>query len=218
MIAALLTAVIAIAPTAPSIASQPTDAIDRFCDGLIPMTKRNPGRLFGLLPKGYGKGHWVEFKRLPEMNAAIEAEQVFDIAQVWSRDDGATAVSMRFTSGSGDWVHFVEYCFRADGTLAHLHSTLNTFNAVDKDPEKEVSGAIRVRFRYFDASGKQIKLRKRVLDLETKRPAPTLQFMDDEEPIYKKAAALPFSFLLKPGRRTRGCDSARNLPYIGCIH
>ena len=170
MIAALLTAVLATAPTAPLTASEPTEAIDRFCDGLIPMTKKTTGRLFGLFPEGYGKGRWVEFKGASDMNAAIEAEHVFDIAQVWSRDDGATAVSMRFTSGSGDWVHFVEYCFRADGTLAHLHSTLNTFNAADKDPEKEVSGATRVRHRYFDSCGKKIKVRKRVLDLETKRP------------------------------------------------
>jgi hypothetical protein len=127
----------------------------------------------------------------------VRAEHVFDIAQVWPREDGATAISMSLTSGSGDWFHFVEYCFRADGTLARLNSTLNTFNAVDKDPEKDTDGASRQRDRYFDASGKQIKVRKRVLDLKTKRPAPTLQVMDDEEPIYKTAAALPFSALLK---------------------
>ncbi len=155
-------------------------------------------RLFGSFREGdIGKGRWVEFKREPDLNAAIKADHVFDIAQVWSREDGAIAVSMRLSSGSGDWFHFVEYCFRADGTLARLNSTLNTFNAVDKDPEKDVSGASRRRDRYFDASGKQIKVKKRVLDLQTKRPAPSLQVMDDEEPIYKTAAALPFSALMK---------------------
>lgn len=182
-----------------STTSGPTEAIDRFCDGLIPMTKQTARRrLFGLFQEGdIGKGRWVEFKREPDLNAAVRAEHVFEIAQVWRREDGATAVSMRLTSRSGDWFHFVEYCFRADGTLARLNSTLNTFNAVDEDPEKDVGGASRRRDRYFDASGKQIKVRKRVLDLQTKRPAPTLQVMDDEEPICETAAALPFSALLK---------------------
>ena len=184
---------------APSSVSGPTQAIDQFCDGLSPMTKdKARRRLFGLFRKGdVGKGRWIEFKREPDLNAAVKAERVFDIAQVWSRDDGATAVSMRLGSGSGDWLHFVEFCFRSDGTLARLNSTLNTFNAADKDPDKDVSGASRERDRYFDASGKQIKVTKRVLDLETKRPAPTLQVMDDQEPIYKTTAALPFSNLLR---------------------
>jgi hypothetical protein len=184
-----------------STAPEQTEAIDRFCDGLSPMTKEKARRrLFGLSREG----GWVEFKREPDLSAAVRAEHVFEIAQVWPREDGATAVSMRFCSRSGDWCHFVEYCFRADGTLARLNSTLNTFNAVDKDPEKDGNGASRQRDRYFDASGKQIKVRKRVLDLKTKRPSPTLQVMDEEpihkERIYKTAAALPFSALLKGQR------------------
>jgi hypothetical protein len=150
-------------------------------------------RLFGLVKK---RG-WVEFKREPDLKAAVKAERVFDVAWVWSSEDGAIAVSMTHTSPSGDWFHFVEYCYRTDGTLARLNSTLNTFNAVDKDPEKDVNGARRERDRYFDAMGKQIKVSKRVLDLKTKRPAPTLQIMDDAESIYRTTTALPFSGLLK---------------------
>ena len=178
----------------------PTETINQFCDGLIPMTKaKKRRRLFGLLQKDdRDKGAWIEFRREQDLNAAVEEERVLDMAQVWSREDGATAVSMRFTSGSGDWFHFVEYCFRVDGTLARLHSSLNTFNAVDKDPKKEADGAIRERDRYFDVGGKQLKVTKRVLDLQSQRPAPTLEIMDDEkEPIYRLAAALPFHGLLK---------------------
>jgi hypothetical protein len=184
----------------PSTTPAQTEMIDQFCDGLVPMTKEKKSRrLFGLLQKDErDKGAWTEFKREQDLNAAIEKEWVLDMAQVWSREDGAMAVSMRFTSGSGDWFHFVEYCFRGDGTLARLHSSLNTFNAAYKDPNKEVNGAIRERERYFDSGGKQIKVTKRILDLHSQRPAPTLEIMDDEkEPIYKAAAALPFHRLLK---------------------
>ena len=82
-----------------STTSGPTEAtID--CDGLIPMTKQTARRrLFGLFQEGdIGKGRWVEFKREPDLNAAVRAERVFEIAQVWQREDGATAVSMRLTS------------------------------------------------------------------------------------------------------------------------
>jgi hypothetical protein len=192
----LLHAAAVAAQTSSTTAGQ-TEDIDRFCDGLVPITKDKTRRLlFGLVQKSdYDKGRWAEFKRESDLNGAVKAGRVYDLAQVWSREDGATAVSIRLSSASGDWFHFVEYCFRADGTLARLNSTLNTFNAVY--PEKDDVGATRERDRYFDARGKQIKVTKRVLDLKTKRPAPTIQFMDDKEPIYKTAAALPFFRLLK---------------------
>jgi hypothetical protein len=39
----------------------------------------------------------------------------------------ALLVTTFTTSSSGEWGHFVDYCFRADGTLALTRSTLNTF-------------------------------------------------------------------------------------------
>jgi hypothetical protein len=176
-----------------------TKAIDKFCDGLVPMTKlKERRRLFGHFEKDqYDKGRWVEYKGQAELDTAAKAGHVYDVAQVWSREDGAIAVSMSLTSGSGDWIQYIEYCFRSDGTLARTNSTLNTFNAVSKDEFKDVNGASRQRDRYFDGSGKQVKATKRLLDLKTKRPDPTLQFMESDEPIYKTAAALPFFSLLK---------------------
>lgn len=180
-------------------ASEATRTIDKFCDGLAPMTKvKERRRLFGLFEKDqHDSGRWIEYKRQAELDVAVKAGHVYDVAQVWSREDGAIAVSMSLTSGSGDWIHYVEYCFRSEGTLARTNSTLNTFNAVDKDESKDVNGASRQRDRYFDGSGKQVKVVKRLLDLKTKLPAPTLQIQEADEPIYKTAAALPFYSLLK---------------------
>lgn len=178
-------------------------AIDKFCDGLVPMTKRKERRrLFGLVQKDqHDSGGWIEFTRQDQLEAAVKADHVYDVAQVWSREDDAIAISLSLSSGSGDWVQYVEYCFRPDGTVARTHATLNTFNAVSKDEFKDVNGASRQRDRHFDGSGKQVKLSKRLLDLKTKRPDPTLQFMEADEPIYKTASALPFHGLLK-GRST----------------
>ena len=169
-------------------------AIDKFCDGLVPLTKvKARRRLFGLFsPDSHLRGDWIEFKRQADLDVAVRSERVFDTAQMWSRKDGAIAISMRITSGSGDWFHYVEYCFRVDGTLARENSTLNTFNAIDDERAGEENGATRERDRYFDTRGNQLKVSQRVLDLKTKEPRPTMQYMDDEEPIYKTVAALPF--------------------------
>lgn len=180
------------------------ETIDRFCDDLAVVTQDDRHRkLLGLFSTDeHDRGRWTEFAREHDLNAAIKKDHVFDFAQVWSREDGALAISTRLTSGSGDWFHFVEYCFRPDGTLARVHSTLNTFNAVDEeDPETEAHGASRERQRYFDTDGSQIKVTKSIRDLETQRPAPKLQIMDDQEPIYKKVFALPFYELIAPHRR-----------------
>jgi hypothetical protein len=165
------------------------------------MTKVNDRRrLFGHFETSQSdRGRWTEYNRQVELDAAVEAGRVYDVAQVWSREDGAIAVSMSLSSGSGDWIQFVEYCFRPDGTLARTQATLNTFNAVSKDEFKDVNGASRQRDRYFDGDGRQVKVTKRLLDLKTKLPDPTLRFMESDEPVYKTATALPFFDLLKRG-------------------
>ena len=61
-----------------------------------------------------------------------------------------------------------------------------------------------------------MKVTRRLLDLKTNLPAPTLQIMEADEPIYKTTAALPFYSLLKgrsaaqPGVEPDG-PSARGL-------
>jgi hypothetical protein len=189
------------AGTPPTEDARAIKTISKFCDGLVPMTKINDRRLLlGLLEKSQSdRGRWTEYNQQAKLDAAAEAGHVYDVAQVWSRQDGAIAVSMSLSSGSGDWIQYVEYCFRPDGTLARTHATLNTFNAVSKDEFKDVNGASRQRDRYFDGSGRQVKVTKRLLDLKTKLPDPTLQFMESDEPIYKTATALPFFDLLKRG-------------------
>jgi hypothetical protein len=64
------------------------------------------------------------------------------------------------TSSSGDWAHFVEYCFRADGTLAQARSTLNTF----------YGGVKRIRLHRFARDGRGLWTSTRVFDLRTGRP------------------------------------------------
>jgi len=73
------------------------------------------------------------------------------------------------TSSSGDWGHFVDYCFRADGTLALSRSTLNT----------TYGGVRRIRERRFSQSGTQLWTSTRVVDLVSGKVRRDAQFMGE---------------------------------------
>lgn len=170
-------------------------AIDRFCNQLRPLTKKTRGRLFALLEDNTHnrEGAWREYADLDVLQRLIDEQKVFDAAIVWMRDDGATAVSWTVNTPSGDWLQFVDMCYRVDGTLARSSATYNTFE-VDDDKSK---GASRKRTRYFDAAGHRFKTREYVEDLSTKQPAPQLRFMNIDEQIYKQVRDLPFASLLR---------------------
>ena len=139
-----------------------------------------------------GKGHWREFPSVKTLetagkDSAAHGRNLNTSAYVWSRQDGSILVSAFFQSGSGDWAHFVQYCYRPDGTLARSESTLNTFYAEDgKGPLQ------RVRVRYYDPAGGILHSSVIVSDLRTKKPDPTREFLDQEEPAYTSKGALPF--------------------------
>ena len=198
---------------ASGVPEEPLSTIDQFCDGLQWTTKMKARRrLFGLFQKdAHAKGRWIEFSLGGELDAEVKSDRVSDVAQVWSRGDGAMATSTRISSRHGDWIHYVEHCFRADGVLARAHATLNTVQAWDDDSGKVVAGATRERDHYFDDAGREIAVLTRVLDFQTKQPAPTLRLMDYEERIYKVVGSLPFYSLLKghdTGRSRRGTTSS----------
>jgi hypothetical protein len=105
---------------------------------------------------------------------------------VWTRDGKVVLAFFGFTSGSGDWYHFIKYYYRGDGTLAKIQARLNTF-----------AGNVSVlRDRYYDTNGKLLKSTRRYLDLQTHKPVKKADFHDDPIPMFSKASALPFHRLL----------------------
>jgi hypothetical protein len=97
---------------------------------------------------------------------------------------------------SADWVQEVVYCFAADGPLLRVESTLGTSQGYD--PSKDAFAAVsRVRTRYFAPDGRLLRTTTRVLDATTGRPAPKLQYLDVDEPLFKTLSALPFMSLVK---------------------
>lgn len=63
-------------------------------------------------------------------------------------------------SASGDWTRVNRYCYRADGTLAYMSSTLRT-----------TYGNVRVYdVVAYDRSGRAIKRTRKIFDLKTSKP------------------------------------------------
>ena len=148
-----------------------TAEVDRF-------SKAHKFRTFGVFYEGE-RGSWRELKGKTD-------QQLDESCDVWTRDGKVVLAFFGFTSGSGDWYHFIKYYYREDGTLAKIQARLNTF-----------AGNVSVlRDRYYDASGKLLKSTRRFLDLQTHKPVKKADFHDDPIPMFKKAGDLPFHRLL----------------------
>ncbi len=78
------------------------------------------------------------------------------------RDGHIVVGRLTFQSESGDWANYVEYCYRPDGTLIHLHALLNTFH-----------GDMRVvRDSSYDYTGVQTAHSQVTYELGTLKPKP----------------------------------------------
>jgi hypothetical protein len=164
-------------------------AVDALCDGLVPMTKQRARRLFGLTP---GAGAiWREYGDSKELETAIRKSEIPQKARVWRGKDGLTAIQMVENPISGDWSQAVDYCFRSDGVLARMESTLITFDTADDIGE----GVERLRVRYFDTKGREFAHREEVRNAKSRQPAKRV-FEDKTETIYRAIRDMPFSELL----------------------
>jgi hypothetical protein len=103
------------------------------------------------------------------------------VASLWSAPDGTTIAEVYFRSDTGDWSQDVEYCFRADGTLARLAGALSNY-AADVDGERTM---------HFDARGAVLSTAGKARSLETHKALPTLDGLATP-PVYPTVVSLPF--------------------------
>jgi hypothetical protein len=164
-------------------------AIGSYAKSIDQFTKRNAKkrRIFGIVPGEEDKGDkWAEFKYVRQ---AVQAN-LDDSVYVWLKDGQVVAAEFSFTSSSGDWYHYVNYYFRADGTLAKIHAQLNTFSGPD-------GGISVVRDKFYGSGGKLLHTATRYLDLKSQQPRKRGDFMDEPIPDYKTVRDLPFLKLLR---------------------
>lgn len=126
---------------------------------------------------------WRKFRSKKSLEKFRESTEVYEIAYVWRRNAKIVAVSFTFSSGSGDWAHYVFHYFRADGTIAYVDADLRTF----------YGNMSVLRTFYYRPTGKPITKRTEYRDIQTNRPkVPTDNFIDNKVRIYKKTNRLPF--------------------------
>lgn len=126
---------------------------------------------------------WRKFRSEKSLEVFRESNEVYEIAFVWRQARKIVAVNFTFTSGSGDWAHYVFHRFRLDGTLARIEADLRTFY-----------GHMSVeRVFYYDTRGNRLQKRTRYRDLSTDKPKkPDDNFIDNQVTIYKTTKRLPF--------------------------
>lgn len=163
-------------------------AIASYSKSIDQFIKRNARkrRIFGIVPGEEDKpDKWAEFKYVRQ---AVQAN-LEDSAYVWLKDGKVVAAQFSLTSYSGDWYHYVNCYFRADGTLAKIHAQLNTFAGPD-------GGISVVRDKFYSSSGKLLHTTTGYLDLKSQKPRARGEFMDQPIPDYKSVRDLPFYKLL----------------------
>jgi hypothetical protein len=139
------------------------------------------------------EGHWRELDSEAELHKLSEGERPPNTEAIVRESRGGTLVSMYFQDSSAMWAHVVDYCFRGQGRLARLQGTFNSFHASTAG-----AGIRRRRTIYYDAEGAVLRTKTGVFDIDTDKPLPNVQFLDEEDPLYLSVRALPFSADLLP--------------------
>lgn len=172
--------------------SNDISSIESYCKQLDQFVKNNPNsfRIFANIGSGLrgGEDIWGEFKTEEERNKADNNENLNDNVVAWLKSGTVIYAECLFQSPSRDWALYVTYYFREDGSLAKLHSVLNTFYG-------HISA---IRDRYYSPSGNLLRSSAQYFDLGTKkRKKPGKDFQDEHIPEYLNSKNLPCSDLLK---------------------
>jgi hypothetical protein len=172
--------------------SQPTGKvaeIEAYATEIDAYVKSNPQmeRIFADTSSGTKNeaAQWREFKSEKEREGA--GDNLNSNAHVWTRGGKVVGANFTLQSPSRDWVQYVTYYYRGDGTLAKIASTLNTFQ-----------GDITViRDDYYNSKGTFLKGTTHCQDLKTQKVKPCGNFQDQPAPLYQKVSQLPFYSSLK---------------------
>ncbi len=163
--------------------------IETYCKQIDAFIKSRKTRV-RILAKIDDGDKWREFKSEKARQRANEGDSLNENALVWGKNSKFLYAGFTFQSPSRDWVHYVNYYFRADGTLAKIDAKLNTFYGYTSVSRRQ----------YYARQGKLLKSSVQYLDLKTRRKTkPGDDFIDKLPPVYKQVKSLPFYHVL--GRR-----------------
>ena len=126
---------------------------------------------------------WEKFANDTSLSNALGERTPSAVALVWFRNGKIVEANFSFQSESNDWAKYSDHCFRPDGTLALVRSTLKTFHG----------SASEITLSIYDKRGSVIKTTVEYRDLNTGRPARRPDdFQEEKTPVYTKTSDLPF--------------------------
>ena len=175
-------------------------AIEIYCKELDAYRKSNPNpaRFFGDVASSDSQApKWKEFKSRKAREAAATGDNLFDVANVWSKDGRVVVAEFGLGSPSGDWSQLVTYYFRADGTLAKMRSSYAGFN-LNPFNNPENFGARLVQTRIYDTNGNRLRKTLQCFQLGQKgrQRRCSGDYSRYEGEVYMKVERLPIYRLL----------------------
>lgn len=140
------------------------------------------------------KAKWRKFASSKQFEKFRETTEVYDIANLWRRNEKYVFAVMTLSSPSGDWAKYLSMYFRPDGTIAKSESELRTFYG---------DFIVRQNF-YFNSRGTLLRKTQEYFDLSTGKPkkpegeyAGAQKGFIDEDNYYLTIRKLPFAHVLK---------------------
>ncbi len=141
---------------------------------------------------------WAEYPNEAAMEAAAP-KGFFRKALAYFQGPAPVLVSMELKSPAKDWVQYLLYYFREDGTLEKSHLDFRRFGAYEKSKGQDQQFLVKVlRDRFYDDRGKCIKKSSaRCFNMGTGAQVRDAVFTDESWPLYPLIEKLPFFSLLQ---------------------
>jgi hypothetical protein len=146
-----------------------------------------------------GPATWTRFDAPEDAQKAASVGYLRN-AKVYLNNTLPVRVDLELKSPSKEWVHYVRYYFRQDGTLEKSHSDFRRFGAYEKDKSMDQEFLVKVlRDKYYDSMGKMVrKGSPRFFNMSTMREMKEVVYKDGPWPIYSQTKQLPFYGILQP--------------------
>jgi hypothetical protein len=175
-------------------ATQPAkiDAYVRTITSLTTSPENNKIVVADTAVSGQKESKWQKFESEKALEERREQNETYSIAYNWKKQGKLVASSFTQFSESGDWVQYISYYFRLDGTVAKVEDELRTF----------YGNYIVNRDFYFDEKGNVIAKKVKYSDLETNKPKkPSKELFEAnserlKSDFFKRADKLPFASLI----------------------
>ena len=146
-----------------------------------------------------GSSTWKKFDTPEDAQKAASVGYLRN-AKIYLNNTLPVRVDLELKSPTKEWVHYVRYYFREDGTLQKSHSDFRRFGAYEKDKGTDQEFLVKVlRDKYYDSMGKMVrKGNPRFFNMSTMREMKEVVYKDGPWPIYPQTKLLPFSGILQP--------------------